>query len=165
MKKPSKIKAIKAKKAWFLPSGFVAMTLFGVAYCSSRKKADEINKTDGIDNQLESHETIHVRQAESTSNSWFIFYLKYLFQWLHNLPLIFINIHAPYKFMPFELEAYANQDNWGYCLGKCEAWKAYKKLTMKERKKFAMEYFKSPTKIYFTEFIEKRINPELFVKS
>lgn len=158
MKKPSNIKKVSGKKGWFILPNFSAITLFGVVYCKTREKADEINKTENIDSQLESHETIHVRQAESTHDSWFIFYFKYIFQWIHNLPLIFVNVYAPYKFMPFELEAYSHQDDWGYCIGKCENWKKYKKLTLKQRREFAKEYYGENIKKYFTNFINTRID-------
>ena len=161
MKKPSLIKTVKAKKAWLLPPNIVAMTLFGIVYCKTRKMVDEINKSDNIDSQLESHETIHVRQAESTSDSWFIFYLKYIWQWLMNFPLIFVNFNAPYKFIPFELEAYRNQDEWDYCLGKCEKWKEYNKLTLKQKRSFAKEYYGYDIRPYFTKFIKEKIDPIL----
>jgi hypothetical protein len=159
MKKPSKIKSISAKKAWLLPSNFEAITLFGVAYCSSKARADKINESEAINSQLESHETIHVRQAESTKDSWFIYYMKYIWQWICNLPIIFVNIYAPYKFMEFELEAYRHQDNWDYCLGKCVDWKRYKKLTLKQKRSLAKEYYRH--KIYFPDFIETKIDPLL----
>jgi hypothetical protein len=161
MKKPSKIKCVSAKKAWLLFSGFVAITLFGVVYCKSQSRVDEINKSENIDSQLESHETIHVRQAESTKDSWLLYYLKYIWQWIINFPLIFVNTYAPYKFMPFELEAYANQDDWNYCLGKCENWKVYKKLTLKQKRQFAKDYYNCPIRPYFTIFIKDNINPVL----
>ena len=161
MKRPSKIKTVSAKKAWFLPSGTLAITLFGVVYCKSRLRADEINKSDKIDSLLESHETIHVRQAESVHDSWILYYLKYIWQWLMNFPLIFINIHAPYKFIPFELEAYRYQDDWNYCLGICEKWKDYNKLKLKEKRAFAKEYYGYTIKPYFTYFIKTKIDPNL----
>ena len=161
MKRPSKIKIVSAKKAWFLFSGFVAITLFGVIYCKSQSRVDEINKTDKIDSQLESHETIHVRQAESTSDSWIVFYLKYIWQWIKNFPLIFVNVDAPYKFMPFELEAYRYQDEWDYCLAKCEGWKRYNKLKLKEKRIFAKKYYCKGIKPYFTYFIKNEIDPTI----
>lgn len=156
MKKPSKIKSVSGKKAWFLLPNFEAITLCGVVYCSSRARADKINESEKIDSQLESHETIHVRQAESTKDSWFIYYMKYIWQWICNFPLILVNIYAPYKFMPFELEAYRYQDEWDYCLGKCEKWKAYKTLTLKQKRSLAKTYYKHKT--YFTNFIKENID-------
>ena len=159
MKRPSKIKVVTAKKAWLLFSGFAAITLFGVVYCKSQSRVDEINKTENIDSQLESHETIHVRQAESTHDSWLLYYLKYIWQWLLNFPLIFINIYAPYKFIAFELEAYRYQNDWNYCLNKCEKWKEYNTLSLKQKRSLAKEYYSH--KIYFSDFIESKIDPLL----
>ena len=104
--KPSKFITVKGRKAWFLLPGFSALTWKGYAYCKTQKEADKINSTDKIDSRLESHETIHIRQAESTHDSWFLFYTRYVWAYICNLPLIFINVYAPYKFMPFEIEAY-----------------------------------------------------------
>lgn len=159
MKKPSKIKTVSGKKAWLMMPNFSAITLFGVVYCKSKSMADKINETDKVDSRLESHETIHVRQAESTSDSWLFFYAKYLWQWFKNLPLIFVNLYAPYKFMAFELEAYRYQDDWDYCLKVCDGWKAYNKLKLKDKRKVAKQYYKG--KYYFTTFIEKNIDPLL----
>lgn len=161
MKRPSKIKAVTAKKAWFVPSNMVAITLFGVVYCRTQERADAINKSEKIDSQLESHETIHVRQAESTSDSWFLYYLKYIWQWLMNFPLIFINVSAPYKFISFEMEAYRYQDEWDYCLGKCEKWKEYNSLTLKQKREFAKEFYGYDIRPYFTKFIKEKIDPIL----
>lgn len=156
--KPSKFKTVIGKKAWFLLPNFDCLTWKGYAYCRTQEKADKINKTNGIDSQLESHETIHVRQAESMNDSWFRFYLKYVLEWICNLPLIFINIYAPYKFMPIELEAYLNQDDWNYCMnGKVYQWKTFEKLTLKEKWKMAKEYYNNHRKPYFPSFLKEKI--------
>jgi len=157
MKKPSKIKCVSAKKAWIMLLNFVAITLFGVVYCKSREMADNINKSDKIDSLLESHETIHVRQAESTKDSWLFYYAKYVWQWIKNLPIIFVNLYAPYKFISFELEAYRYQNDWNYCLGKCENWKKYNTLTLKQKRELAKEYYKF--KINFSYFIMNKVDP------
>ena len=159
MKKPSKIKCVKAKKAIFLLPNFRAITLFGIVYCRSERDVSDINSHDYIDSNLKNHETIHVRQAEGTKNSWFLFYLNYLWQWICNMPLIFVNINAPYKFIPFELEAYRNQNDWGYSQEVHKGWKKYKKLKLKDKRKFAKMYYKS--KIVFSDFIEKYIDTRL----
>ena len=159
MKRPSKIKVVTAKKAWLLFSGFAAITLFGVVYCKSQSRVDEINKTENIDSQLESHETIHVRQAESTHDSWLLYYLKYIWQWIKNFPLLFVNVSAPYKFISFELEAHRHQDDWDYCVGKCERWKKYGKLNLREKRILAKDYYHNAVKPYFTDFIKNKIDP------
>lgn len=155
--RPSKIKFVTAKKAWLMMPNFEAITLFGVVFCASKRLADSINMTDYVDSFLESHETIHVRQAESTSDSWFIYYLKYIWQWICNLPLIFINLYAPYRFIPFELEAFANQNDLKYCEGKCEQWKKFNKLTLKQKRELAKKYYEN--KIYFIRFVNEQIVP------
>ena len=137
MKKPKNTTKIIAKINKFLcPSGFSAITLFGIIYVRTEASLARINKTDGIDSLLENHEMIHVKQAVSTHNSWFLFYLLYIWQWLMNLPMIFINIHAPYKFIPFELEAYANEANVGYqkeIVDGANLWREFNKLTIFEK--------------------------------
>ena len=151
MKKPSKIKVIRAKKAIFLLPSFKAITLFGTIYCKRKKDVEAINESDSIDSVLKCHEMIHVRQAENTGNSWFLFYLNYLWQWVRNLPLIFVSTHMVYKFIPYEIEAYANERNFYYpTLSECSQWKTFKKLKMKEKRQYAKEYKKS--KMTFWEF-------------
>ena len=156
--RPNKIQTVKAKKAWFLLPGFSALTWKGCVYCRSQKAADMINATDEIDSKLESHETIHVRQAESMNNSWFNFYARYIWEWIKNLPLISINIKAPYKFMPLEMEAYMNQDNWDYCTHRVATqWKEFEKLKLKEKRKLAKEYYKLFYKPYFSDFLKDNL--------
>lgn len=158
MKKPCNIKTITAKKAWFLLPSFRAITLFGVIYCKRSNDVNSINKTDYIDSMLKCHETIHVRQAENTKNSWLLFYLNYIWQWLCNLPLIFISLHYAYKFIPYELEAYANEDIFEYPYGISNQWRMFKKeLTLKDKWKYAKEYKKS--KMTFRWFIREHILP------
>jgi hypothetical protein len=156
--KPSKFITVRGKKAWFLPSGFSALTWKGYAYCKTRKQADIINSTEKIDSVLESHETIHVRQAESMKNSWLRFYAKYVLEWICNLPLITINLYAPYMFMPIEMEAYLNQNNWDYCMhGPTYQWKEFEKLTLKEKRKLAKEYYGGKVKPYITSFLYNKL--------
>jgi len=159
MKKPSEIKVVKAKKAHFLLPTFKAITWFGIIRCQSKSDVELINKTDTIDGKLKCHETIHVRQAESKKNSWLRFYLAYLWQWICNLPLMTINIYFPYKFIPFELEAYANEENYTYPTnGPLTQWKKFKKLTLKEKRKFAKQH-KKEYLARFPNFIRKNIIP------
>ena len=139
--KPSKFITVKGKKAIFLLPNFSALTWKGYAYCKSQKEADKINSTDKIDSKLESHETIHIRQAESMEDSWFRFYARYVYEYICNIPLIFVNIYAPYKFMPIEMEAYLHQDNWDYCMqGAKKQWKSFEKIGIKKRYKLAKKY-------------------------
>ena len=156
--KPSKFITVRGRKAWFLPSYFSALTWKGYAYCKTREQADKINSTDKIDSKLESHETIHIRQAESMKDSWFRFYARYVWEYICNLPLIFVNLYAPYRFMPIEMEAYLNQDNWDYCMsGATCQWKKFEEITFKEKWKWAKEYYSSSPRPYFTYFLRKKL--------
>ncbi len=156
--KPSKFKTVIGKKAWFLPSYFAALTWKGYAYCQTIEMVDEINSSSNIDSKLESHETIHIRQAESMKDSWFLFYLRYVREYICNLPLIFINLYAPYMFIPIEIEAYLNQDNWDYCMhGATYQWKEFEKLTLKKKWSLAKEYYSSRHRPYITNFLRKKL--------
>ena len=160
MRKPSEIKTVSAKNALMLPSSYTAIMLFGTIYCNNYGDVQEINKTEDIDSTLKCHETIHVRQAEDAKNSWFIYYCRYIWQWLQNIPLMFIKFHYAYYFIPYELEAYANEDNFDYALGEAKQWKLFaEKLSTKDKKKFAKEYKKS--KMIFKDFVKKIILPKL----
>ena len=156
--KPSKFVTVKRRIAWFLPPNFSCLTWKGYAYCKTREAADRINKTEKIDSQLESHETIHIRQAQSTKDSWFRYYIRYGWEWIKNLPLIFVNIYALYKFMPMEMEAYLNQDDWDYCMhGATYQWKEFEKIPLKTKREWAKEYYGSKPKPYYTHFLYEKL--------
>jgi hypothetical protein len=166
MKKPSEIKVVKAKKTKLLPKSFSAITWFGTIYSNNDKEIEALNRTDGIDSILECHETIHVRQAEGTNDSWFCYYLKYIWQWICNLPLIFISTNMPYKFIPFELEAYAFENDKEYAMkGDCNYWKKFNKLTLKEKKKYAKDYYQLRKSVRFSYFIHRYIINNMSKKS
>ena len=76
--KPSKIQILKAKKALFLLPRFRALTWKGIVYCKEKSDIQLINFEDKISSNFESHEMTHVKQAESTHDSWFCFYVLYL---------------------------------------------------------------------------------------
>lgn len=160
MRKPSEIKVVRAKNAWMLPSSYKALMAFGIIYCNDYTDVEKINKTDEIDSTLKCHETIHVRQAENTKNSWILFYLNYLWQWIKNLPLIFVKVHYAYYFISYELEAYANETNFEYGYNEAVQWRMFEeRLSIKDKKKFAKEYKKS--KMIFRDFVNKIILPKL----
>lgn len=163
MKKPSEIVSLEAKKnKWLCWPGYKYCMLFGTLYTRSERVLDEINKTGGIDSSDENHEMIHVRQAVSVKDSWLRFYFLYLCMWIWNIPLLFVNSHAPYKFIPFELEAYGNENDMNYLSDKdrCEEWRMYRKLTMKERRMFAKMYYKEK-RYDFPHLVSDVIKPYL----
>lgn len=143
--KPSEIKTIRAKKAHLLLPHFQGITWMGTLYCNRTEDIEKINKSDKIDSDFKSHETIHVRQAQSMNDSWLRFYLNYVWNYIKNLPLIFVDPYAPYRLIPTEIEAYLNQRDWEYAEKQEPVfqWKALEKLTLKQKREIAREYEKA----------------------
>ena len=162
MKKPSEIKRVKAKVNKFLcPRGFDAITLFGIVYLATNRYLRYFNSEYGIMSSLENHEMIHIRQAYSTKDSWIVFYLLYIWYWIKNLPLLIVNKFAPYKFNPFEIEAYEHEADFYYNdETKAEGWKIYTKLTLKEKFNFSKEFYGN-NNISFGKFIRDNIRPTI----
>ena len=63
---------------------------------------------DKIDQQTKTHETIHLRQAQQYTN-WISFYAVYLYEWIKGNPIV-KPFNSAYYTIPFEVEAYANED-------------------------------------------------------
>ena len=72
------------------------------------------------------HETIHKFQAGKNYSRWYRYYLKYLWYWIIGNPFS----RSSYYTIPFEIEAYANEDNLDYEVTK----DSYKKYIIKDRK-------------------------------
>ena len=160
--RPSKIKVTKAKKALFLFPGFRALTWKGIVYCKDKFDVNLINSVDAITSDFESHETLHIRQAESTKDSWFVYYTLYLWQWFCNFPLFFVGWRMPYNFIPFELEAFTNETNHDYPMhGPVYQWKEFKKLTMKQKFAFAKGYKKQKGVLTFKQYIRNVVAPTI----
>ena len=58
------------------------------------------------------HETIHLRQAQ-IKGSWVKYYWSYLIEWIKSNPIINPSSSAYYT-IPYEMEAYANEENSNY---------------------------------------------------
>ena len=158
--KPSKINVLKAKKALFLFPGYRALTWKGIAYCKNKYDIQLINFENRISSDFESHEMSHVKQAESTKDSWFCFYSLYLWYWIINWPLFLIGKYMPYYFIPFELEAMAHETNHDYpAHGAVYEWKKFKKLTFKEKWKLAKDYDNGIIKEGFKNYVRRVILP------
>lgn len=155
MKRPSRIEKLRIiLNSWFPPGSF-SMTLFGTVYTKSSYAAENLGKEGSEDN---THEMIHVKQAQSCWDCWLSFYFLYLCQWLFNLPLITIDRRAPYKFIPFEIEAYKHQREPEYIKDIATEWKEIRKLKMSERKRLAKMYYKEYRKTTrFTDFIKEHM--------
>lgn len=97
-------------------SGYKYMMWCGrMIYRSSKR--DRILSEIGTDRHKRSvtHETIHLRQAQ-VCGTWAKYYWKYFREWLKGNPLIHPASGAYYT-IPFEMEAYANEDNPVYAQG------------------------------------------------
>lgn len=95
--------------------GYSCMSWFGKIIVRGERKLPDV---------VLSHEHIHTLQYYYNN----LFYLKYLWYWIIRNPLI-----KPYKgayyTIPFEIEAYANQDNNDYVVSK----DSYKKYIVKRK--------------------------------
>lgn len=87
------------------------------------------------------HETIHLRQAQQCG-SWAKYYWRYFCEWLKGNPIIHPASSAYYT-IPYEMEAYANEDNPDYPDGYTgEYLHCYKiKKRKKTYKKYGGGYF------------------------
>ena len=96
-------------KTW-CPKGF-SLTFFGHILTDSQRWAEHLNRTYDCH---KNHEMIHLRQAQSTGNSWWLFYVKYLYFSLKAIGYWRGVSKAYYYMNPFEMEAYAHQDDLQY---------------------------------------------------
>lgn len=149
----------------FIPfKGYLAMTFFGKMWIRNSNKTlwDEYVK-EGKDKIVTHHEMIHVKQAISTHNSWFRFYLLYIWYWIKGV-FSFGGFKFAYKMNPFELEAYANEDVKDYIdiySNGATRWKVYKEIPMKQRKKYWRQYWGMRIKISFSNYIKEYIDKNL----
>lgn len=121
---------------FWLRQDWQAMTFFGTIVTATHRDAQLMQEHD---NSLMRHEMIHLRQAQSTHDSWLLFYLRYLWYYLRALPQNRYMKHAAYYINPFELEAYCHMDDPGY-LDKCVEsgameWRELARMTPRERLK------------------------------
>lgn len=144
-RRPSRIKDMPAKVSTFLcREGFAGITFFGRIYTDSQEVADALNHGHPV---MKNHEMIHLRQAQDTGDSWLIFYLLYLMQWLRGICLDRRGRRLAYYLNPFEMEAYINERDMHYP-GAAEAgaagWREYRRMTFPERYKLMRKGGKIP---------------------
>lgn len=144
-RRPSRTGEMRAvKDAFWLRRGYEALTFFGTVLTHSQEEADRMNqKFDYVKN----HETIHLRQAQSTHDSWLCFYFIYIWYWLKGLPSNRKMRNAAYLLNPFEMEAYLHMYDLHYLErlpdGKATEWKRFAKMSMSQRLEFyAKTYLK-----------------------
>lgn len=126
---PSDIKELKIKEMKYFPfSNYNAMSWCG--YLIVRKDSI-VNKTTMC------HETIHLKQAQQYSN-WLAYYFDYFKEWLKGQPFATPCISAYYT-IPFEVEAYANEDKPDY-ITSYDKTLIKKKYTFNNRKQLYQKY-------------------------
>ena len=164
MKKPNEIDKIEIKWNNILPfPGYLAMTFFGKMWIrkSNKQKWQNYIKW-GKSNIVLNHELIHVKQSISTNNSWWKFYLLYIWEWFKANPL-FNGFKFAYKMNPFELEAYANENDLDYNIANKNGaiqWKQFKTISIKQRKQL-WKFFKENKSMTFNDFVNYHVMPLL----
>ncbi|MBR1688144.1 MAG: hypothetical protein IJ710_06370 [Prevotella sp.] len=120
---------------FWLGKGYAALTFFGTIITHSEQEAQRINRRFDA---LKNHEMIHLRQAQSTHDSWIVFYWKYLVFWLKGCRYRKRLKNAGYLLNPFEMEAYANMYDLDYLKHKengTNEWRRYAAMSLEERLK------------------------------
>lgn len=105
-----------------LPSWFEAITLFGHIF--DVRKKEELRTFLGTyaGKVMVNHERIHTLQGKSFKLRYFTFYLLYLWYWFIGLFKYGVKNNASYYHIPFEVEAYTNEQDFSY---QCSEWKKY----------------------------------------
>ena len=133
-RRPSLVSDMPALPAGFLiRRGYDAVTFFGAILVHNIKEADAMNRRLTA---LKNHEMIHLRQAQSTGDSWWRFYRLYLRYWWQGWQQRKHFPNAAYRLNPFEMEAYAHMHDLHYldhCRNGATEWKQYARMTLEER--------------------------------
>lgn len=131
--RPSAIADMPAvKNASWLRHGYQAMTFFGVIVTASQADAERMNA--GM-TALKRHELIHLRQAQTTGNSWLRFYFLYLCYYLRALPMNRHLRQAAYLLNPFEMEAYRHMYETDYLNQPATEWRQWAAMSPRQRLK------------------------------
>jgi hypothetical protein len=136
-RRPSRIDEMKAvKEGFWLGKKYDAMMFFGHIVTHTQEEADRMNSR--MDS-LRRHETIHLRQAQATHNSWLCYYWLYMWYYIRALHLNRYMKNAAYRLNPFEMEAYEHMYDQHY-LEQCrekgaQGWRVYARMKPRERLK------------------------------
>ena len=116
--------------------GFTAATVFGRIYTRTQEAADHLNNRFDA---LKNHEMIHLRQAQSTHDSWLLFYVRYFWYSLRAIGYIRRMKNAMYYLNPFEIEAYRHMYEKDY-LERCDncavEWKVFARMSLAARLRY-----------------------------
>ena len=142
--RPSRLADMPAVvNTFWLRKGYEGLTFFGQILTPSQQVADRFNAGYSA---MKNHEMIHLRQAQSTGDSWLRFYLLYIWYWLRALPMNRLMPHAAYLLNPFEMEAYLRMNDLGYlerCEGRAQEWRCFARMSPRDR----LVFFKSKYKL------------------
>ena len=129
--RPSKVVDMPAVvNSFWMRKGFEGLTFFGQILTPSEETA----KLFKVSPAMKNHEMIHLRQAQSCSDSWLRFYLLYIWYWLRALPANRKMKHGAYLLNPFEMEAYRHMNNLNYLAnGEATEWRKYAKMKLRDR--------------------------------
>ena len=135
--RPSKVVDMPAVvNTFWLRKGYEGLTFFGHILAPTQELADAFNAKP---NALKNHEMIHLRQAQSCGDSWFRFYILYIWYWLRTVCFGGFAVrrqmkHAAYLLNPFEIEAYAHMHDLDYLAkGEATEWRRYAKMSLNDR--------------------------------
>jgi len=122
---------------FFCRKGFAAITMFGHIFTGEQEDADRLNARFTY---TKHHEMIHLRQAQNTHNSWFRFYILYMWYSLGALRYLRKTRNAPYYLNPFEMEAYAHTRDLSYADSCREEgaseWRRFARMSLSERLRY-----------------------------
>ncbi len=142
--RPGKILDMPAVvNSFWLRKGYEGLTFFGYILTPTQEEADRFNSAhaDALTAAMKNHEMIHLRQAQSTGDSWLRFYLLYIWYWLKTFLGAGRTVrrqlsHAAYLLNPFEMEAYGRMYDLHYlerCKEGATEWKRYARMSLEER--------------------------------
>ncbi len=153
--RPGKIVDMPAVvNSFWLRKGYEGLTFFGYILTPTQQEADQFNSAradgDKLTAAMKNHEMIHLRQAQSTGDSWLRFYLLYIWYWLKAYLGAGRSVrrqlkHAAYLLNPFEMEAYGRMNDLHYlerCKDGATEWKRFAGMSLKQRLQFYLEKYK-----------------------
>ena len=101
-RRPSRVEEMKAvADGFWLGKNYEALTFFGYIVVHSKEEAERINATSSKNDSTKRHEMIHLRQAQSLHNSWFLFYVRYIWYYVRAIPQNNYNRNAAYYLNPY----------------------------------------------------------------
>lgn len=107
---------------WLLPKNFLAITLFGHIFFRLNNNEMKWHLDSYSGNITLNHEHIHVLQAKTFKTKYLGFYSYYVWYWIVNLFRYGVKGQIAYKNIPFEREAFQQENNFTYSASN---WKSY----------------------------------------